>query len=247
MPVISAQGFIALCIWLHQSSGLASGACNLAFPFIAHGCATHGLSCHLCRAMRSAYARPACAVQPPQLLVIPYTPNVIDVADPGATFKRPLPTLAKRTTLVYVSAQCSRPDGDNMGKRFRCAASYSGSGCHQHADHRAAAQLPAGQEPSPELARCAGQGEAQAREVTANPRPWPQTWPALSSVQDCGLPLLQQGGGLFRCRRTLHESQRGVLPELPRHADQHGAQCVLSGSARGQPQHAAPIRNFPCR
>ena len=74
------------------------------------------------RAMRHKDHRPDCAVQPPRLLLIPYVPNVIDVANPAATFRRRLPLLGQRTTLAFSSSLCAQGAGDNMGKQFRCAA-----------------------------------------------------------------------------------------------------------------------------
>ena len=73
------------------------------------------------RAQRHVDERPDCAIQPPQLVLIPYVPNVIDIAQPAATFRRRLPMLGQRTTLVYSSNLCAESDDDNMGKQFRCA------------------------------------------------------------------------------------------------------------------------------
>ena len=68
------------------------------------------------RAMRN---RPDCDPPPPQMLLIPYVPNVIDVENPAATFRRRLPAVGSRTTLIYSSTLCAQGEEDNMGKQLR--------------------------------------------------------------------------------------------------------------------------------
>ena len=70
--------------------------------------------------MRQPAQRPACTTQPPQLAVIPYVPNVINVTHPEATFNRRLPVLAQRPTLLYIIALCAEEPQDFQGKQFRC-------------------------------------------------------------------------------------------------------------------------------
>ena len=65
-------------------------------------------------------ARQHCAhhLDMPAVLVTPYVPNVISVHRPGDTFKRPLPSLAQRKTLLYSNSRCALEE-HWMGVEFR--------------------------------------------------------------------------------------------------------------------------------
>ena len=54
----------------------------------------------------------------PAVLPTPYVPNVLDMAQPGASFSRILPPASERTTLVYSNSRCAQ-DEHYMGIEFR--------------------------------------------------------------------------------------------------------------------------------
>ena len=68
-------------------------------------------------------ARQHCAnyTEMPSLLVTPYVPNVISVHRPGETYKRTIPSLAQRKTLIYSNSRCAL-EQHYMGVEFRSAA-----------------------------------------------------------------------------------------------------------------------------
>ena len=54
----------------------------------------------------------------PAVLPTPYVPNVLDIAHAAATYGRPLPPVANRTTLAYSAARCAYTE-HYMGIEFR--------------------------------------------------------------------------------------------------------------------------------
>ena len=72
------------------------------------------------RAMREKWSTRNCILHPPpQLLMIPYVPNVLDVKRPAATFTRRLPRLSQRSTLIFSSTRCADREDDGAGKKLR--------------------------------------------------------------------------------------------------------------------------------